>query len=471
MSTIPNIAIESEEFILGSIILEFNEVWLDIEKFIKSPDVFYLEKHGFIFQCVQNLVKNKKPVDLISIINELKNINKLEQVGGAYFVSTLTNRVSSTANCEYHAAILAQKYIKRELYRIAINLGKDSHIEVTDPFELIEKYIKQISDLQQFIGNNVKKVDAIIYQIVDNIKIAIEHGVPSGITSCIENIDKYFSKQNQDVTIIAARPGMGKTAFMLTCAKNTAVLLQKPVVIFSLEMSAIQLTGRLMASEAQFSSTNINNKHLNDAELRHVFGSVNRLIQAPIFIDDTPAISLSYLSSTIKKLIRDFGIQEVYIDYLQLMDGESKGNREQEISFISRGIKKIAKECNIPITALSQLSRKVEDTVSKKPNLSHLRESGAIEQDADNIFFLMCPEYYGLQNEHNGLYDLETFEGKNIPAQNLMILDCAKYRNGGLFQVPLKFYKEFMQIQNYNIHSPNDFVPNALQQNNDFLTP
>lgn len=465
---IPNIAPEAEEFILGSLIVEFNQVWLDIEKFIKTPDVFYQEKHQIIFQCIQTLVKNKIPVDLISIINELKNIKKLDQVGGSYFVSTLTK---TTTNYEYYAAILVQKHIKRELHRVAVNLSKDTNIEINDPFELIEKYIKQLSDLQQFIGNNVKKVDDIIHEIVDNIKIAIEHGVPSGIISCIANIDKYFSKQNQDVTIIAARPGMGKTAFMLTCAKNTAVILKKPVVIFSLEMSAIQLTGRLMASEAEFSSTNINNKHLNDAELRHVYGSVNRLIEAPIYIDDSPAISLSYLSSTIKKLIRDFGIEEAYIDYLQLMDGESKGNREQEISFISRGIKKIAKECNIPITALSQLSREVEKTVSKKPNLSHLRESGAIEQDADNIFFLMCPEYYGLQNEHNGLYEWETFEGKNIPAKNLMILDCAKYRNGGLFQVPLKFYKEFMQIQNYNIHSPTDFIPSNLQQNNDFLTP
>lgn len=441
-------AIEIEDALIGAVLLE-SFVIPSITKYLK-PECFYSPDNRLIFEVCLKLFNENKPVDILTVCQEIKNLNKLESIGGAYKVSSKTNRVASSANSESHAAIIYQKYVLREVIRI----GKKYQILANEPnadsFDVIQEMSKELRDVEFISKNQVRHVGDVALEIIETAKKINESGgVRPGIHTGHRSVDQYFSKQKQDLGIIAARPGMGKTAYMLSLAKNTAMVQGKPVLIFSLEMSTSKLVGRLMASESGVSSKLINENHLDSGQILALGGSLSKLVDAPIYVDDSGGLDVISLRSKIRRFKQLYGISEVYIDYLQLMAGERKGNREQEISFISRNMKLIAKDEDLPITALCQLSRNVESRPDKKPQLSDLRESGAIEQDADWVMFLMRPEYYGMGEDTGGVYQGQTFNGRYLESSGLLILDCAKYREGGLFTSALLFSGEYMQISDY----------------------
>lgn len=460
---------EIEDALIGAILLE-PEILPKVIAMLK-PNCFYNSENGIIYTACINLHAKGKQVDILTTCEELKRIGRLESVGGAYSVSKKTNRVASAANAELHAAIVYEKFVLRELIRISNKTAMLCEEPKADALDVLENVFKELHEVD-FIGkSNVQHVGDAAIKLLDEIKAIGPNGIRPGITTGHKGVDIHYTKQKQDLTIIAARPGQGKTAYMLSLAKHTAINLKKPVGIFSLEMSTVKLVGRLMASESNVSSKNINEKRITTGELISLGGGINRLIDAPIYIDDSPGVDIMSLRSKIRKMKQTYGVEEVYIDYLQLMASKEKGNREQEISHISRNLKMIAKEEDIPITALSQLSRKVEERPDKKPQLSDLRESGAIEQDADTVFFLMRPEYYGFGQDSGGEYHGQTFNGRHLSAAGLMLIDCAKYREGALFLAPLLFNGQFMQVTDHPSIYPHTEITeyNPLEINTKFL--
>jgi replicative DNA helicase len=436
---------ELERDINGAMLLE-KECIMQIMAILK-PECFYVDKYRQIFTAIRNLDAKGADVDLRTVTEELKRTSKLDSVGGAYEVSACTNKVASSAHSETHALLIYQYFLTREMSKLGMKLHNLANEPNADPIELFLMAQRELTAIDYIGKSNVKVVGDVVVDILkqNGPDKAPMQGIPTGFA----NIDKYFTKQKQEFGILAARPGMGKTAFMLAMARNAAVDYGKPVAIFSLEMSTEKLVGRLMASEASVSSSDINRKTLKGTQMVQLENRVTKLYDAPIYIDDTPDLDIVSLRSKIRRLKSMYKIEEVYIDYLQLMAGEKKGNREQEISYITRQLKKTAKQEEIPITALCQLSRKVDERPNKKPILSDLRESGSIEQDADWVMSLFRPEYYGIENEQTKLYEEETFNGKHLPAENLLVVDQLKYREGSLFKAALKCYLEIMHIENY----------------------
>lgn len=440
LGKIPPQALDLEEAVLGALMLEreaVNEV-IDILK----PESFYKENHRKIFAAIHDLFQRSEPIDILTVTAELRKRGELEIVGGAYYISYLTNRVASSANIQFHARIISQKHILRELIRISSETIREAYEESTDVFELLDKAERDLFTVAQ--GNIRKEYD----KMSDVLKEAIEHieaakknvdGV-SGVPSGFHSLDRITSGwQNSDMIIIAARPGMGKTAFVLSMARNVAVDFQIPVAVFSLEMSSIQLVNRLISAETGIRGDKIRRGNLEDHEFAQLHTRIKKLSTAPIYIDDTPSLSVFELRAKARRLKSKHDIRLIIIDYLQLMTaGSDKGNREQEISTISRSIKTIAKELNIPIIALSQLSRAVETRGGdKRPMLSDLRESGAIEQDADIVSFIYRPEYYDIDQDE---------EGNSLLGVGQVII--AKHRNGALDTVSLKFVKDFAKFEN-----------------------
>jgi replicative DNA helicase len=440
LGKIPPQAVDLEEAVLGALMLEreaVNEV-IDILK----PESFYKESHQKIFEAIHDLFQRSEPIDILTVTAELRKKGELEIVGGAYYISFLTNRVASSANIQFHARIISQKHILRELIRISSDTIREAYEESTDVFDLLDKAERDLFTVAQ--GNIRKEYDTmsdVIKQAIENIEAAKKNvdGV-SGVPSGFHALDRITSGwQKSDMIIIAARPGMGKTAFVISMARNIAVDFNLPVAIFSLEMSSIQLVNRLISSETGIKGEKIRKGNLEDHEFTQLHTRIKKLSTAPIFIDDTPSLSVFELRAKARRLKSKHDIQMIIVDYLQLMTaGSDKGNREQEISTISRSIKTIAKELNIPIIALSQLSRAVETRGGdKKPMLSDLRESGAIEQDADIVSFIYRPEYYDLDQDE---------EGNSLLGIGQVII--AKHRNGALDTVSLKFVKDFAKFEN-----------------------
>ena len=393
-------------------------------------------------------------------------------MGGPLYISQLTNRVASTANIETHARIVSQKFIQRELIRVSNEIIKAAYDETTDTFDLLDKAESNIFEVAEGnIRKSSDKMSTLVKSAMEAIELARKNkdgisGTPTGFNA----VDKLTGGwQKSDMIVIAARPGMGKTAFVLSMARNVAVDFKRPVAVFSLEMSGVQLVQRLIASETEINSEKLRKGQLKDYELTQLHHQVVNLSEAPIYIDDTPALSVFELRAKCRRLKSNHGIELIIIDYLQLMTaGEGKGgNREQEISAISRSIKQIAKELDVPVIALSQLSRSVETRGGdKRPMLSDLRESGAIEQDADIVGFIYRPEYYGL-TEFN--------DNERTPSQGLAELIIAKHRNGGLDNIRLRFIAnlaKFADVDGYNFN--NDFnggstEARAIPANNAFL--
>jgi replicative DNA helicase len=460
LGKVPPQALDLEEAVLGAMMLEKSAVNDAID--ILKPESFYKEGNQKIFAAILELFANSEAIDLLTVTNQLKKKGELDLVGGPFYVSQLTSRVGSTAHVEYHARIIAQKFIQRELIRISSDLIKMAYDETTDVFELMNK---AESDLFSVAEGNIKKsydtMQSVLAQAIEEIEKASQNqdgvsGVPSGFTE----LDRLTAGwQKSDMIVLAARPGMGKTAFVLSMARNTAVDFNQGVAVFSLEMASVQLVNRLIASETGISSEKIRKGDLSPAEYEQLHTRIGKLADAPIFIDDTPGLSVFELRAKCRRLKMQHDIKLVIIDYLQLMTaGTGKGgNREQEISTISRSIKEIAKEINVPIIALSQLSRSVETRGGdKKPMLSDLRESGAIEQDADIVSFIYRPEYYGLMEDENGNSTAGTGE-----------IIIAKHRNGSLDSVKLKFIGHLAKFDNLDTFDTNDFG-GGFQPNKDF---
>jgi replicative DNA helicase len=429
---VPPQAVDLEEAVLGAMMLEKNAVNQVID--VLKPESFYKEAHQHIFEAMTQLFANTEPIDLLTVTNQLRKNGKLEISGGAYFITSLTNRVGSAANVEFHARIVSQKYIQRELIRISSETLRDAYEETSDVFELLDQAESNLFGIAESnIRKNYDSMGSLITQAIKQIEVARNQtGGLSGVPSGFSELDRITSGwQKSDLVVIAARPGMGKTAFVLSLARNTSVDFKKPLAIFSLEMSSVQLVNRLISGETELPAERLRKGDLQDHEWAQLNAKIKRLSEPPIFIDDTPALNIFELRAKCRRLKAQHDIQMVIIDYLQLMTagGDGKGNREQEISNISRSLKGIAKELDIPIIALSQLSRAVETRGgNKRPQLSDLRESGAIEQDADMVLFIYRPEYYGITEDEKG--------NSTAGIAELMI---AKHRNGSLSDVPLRF--------------------------------
>ena len=440
---LPPQATDLEEVVLGAMMIDKKGVDEVID--ILSTDVFYKESHQHIFEAIHTLFENSEPVDLLTVSAQLKRDSKLEAAGGEFYLVQLTQKVSSSAHIEFHARIILQKYIQRSLIKISNEIIEDSYDETTDVFDLLDTAESRLYEITQ---GNIKRSSETAQNLVIQAKkrieeIANKEGL-SGIPSGFSKVDKLTSGwQPSDLVIIAARPGMGKTAITLSMARNVAVEHNIPVAFFSLEMSSVQLITRLISSETGLSSEKLRTGNLAKHEWEQLNVKVKGLEKAPLFIDDTPSLSIFDLRAKARRLSSQHGIKLIMIDYLQLMTagGSQKGgNREQEISTISRNLKALAKELNVPVIALSQLSRAVETRGgSKRPLLSDLRESGAIEQDADIVSFIYRPEYYKIE---------EWDDEERTPTAGQAEFIVAKHRNGGLDEIRLKFVGHLGRFEN-----------------------
>jgi len=440
---LPPQALDLEEVVLGAMMIDKKGVDEVID--ILHPDVFYKEAHKHIFEAIFTLFEKSEPVDLLTVSTRLKKEGRLKSVGGEFYLIQLTQKVSSSAHIEFHARIILQKFIQRSLIKISNEIIEDSYNEGTDVFDLLDTAESKLYEITQ---GNIKRSSESAQNLVIQAKkrieeIANKEGL-SGIPSGFSKVDKLTSGwQPSDLIIIAARPGMGKTALTLSMARNMAVEHNVPVAFFSCEMSSVQLITRLISSETGLSSEKLRTGQLEKHEWEQLNVKVKSLESAPLFIDDTPSLSIFDLRAKARRLASQHGIKIIMIDYLQLMTagGSQKGgNREQEISTISRNLKALAKELNIPVIALSQLSRAVETRGgSKRPLLSDLRESGAIEQDADIVSFIYRPEYYKID---------EWDDEERTPTAGQGEFIVAKHRNGGLDEIRLKFVGHLGKFEN-----------------------
>jgi replicative DNA helicase len=430
---IPPQVISFEEAVLGAVLIDNGAINSVID--ILSPESFYKTQHELIFKTIKELFGRSEPVDILTVAHELRQNGELEASGGEHYLIELSNKVSSSAHSEYHARVIVQKHIQREMIRVSSNIIDKSFDETTDVFDLLDEAEQELFEVahSNIVKNYQSAKDLIRLAITRIEEISKKEGL-SGVPSGFTELDRITAGwQPSDLIILAARPGMGKTAFVLSMARNMAVDHKTPVAVFSLEMAAVQLITRLISSETGLNSEKLRKGTLDDAEWQQLLTKVKALEEAPLFIDDTPALSVFDLRAKCRRLKAQHNIGLIVIDYLQLMTvGGSKsqgGNREQEISMISRSLKSIAKELDVPVVALSQLSRAVESRAGdKRPQLSDLRESGAIEQDADIVCFIYRPEYY----------DIETFRDGE-PAEGKAELIIAKHRNGSLADVRLRF--------------------------------
>jgi replicative DNA helicase len=449
LGKLPPQALDLEEAVLGALMLEKNALNAVVE-FLK-PEHFYAEAHKEIYTAIVELFKNSEPVDMRTVVHQLRKTAKLELIdSGAYKIAELTSKVSSAANIEYHARVIIEMAIKRTLIEIASKIHTDAYEDTTDVFELLDKTEQSIFEVSDSnLRKNYDNMKNLMYRAIQELQKLKEHkdgltGVPSGFTA----LDRMTSGwQKSDLVIIAARPGMGKTAFVVSALRNAAVDFKIPVAIFSLEMASIQLVNRMISAEAELEGEKIKRGQLADFEWQQLVHKTNKLSSAPIFIDDTPALSVLELRAKCRRLKAEHNVQLIIVDYLQLMKGEQGGNREQEIASISRALKGIAKELSVPVLALSQLSRGVETRGGdKRPQLSDLRESGSIEQDADIVMFLYRPEYYKIDVDED-----------NMPTQGMGEVIIAKHRNGSTGTVKLKFIGKYTKFADFDSPSESPF--------------
>lgn len=444
LGKLPPQALELEEAVLGALMLEKEAVNQVIE--ILKPESFYKEAHIYIYAAILELFHNSEPVDLLTVTNQLRKQGQLEAAGGPYYITELTSKVQSAANIEHHARIITEMYIKRELIHISGEIQRDAYEDTTDVFNLLDRMESALFGISESnIRKNYEDMSTLFHKAVKELEEKRNHkdgltGVPTGF-SALDRITSGW--QPSDLIILAARPGMGKTAFVLSMLRNAAVDFKQPVAIFSLEMASVQLVNRLISAEAELGSEKLKKGNFANHEWEQLVKRTGKLAKAPIFIDDTPALSILELRAKARRLKQQHDIKMIIIDYLQLMSAEtggSKGNREQEIATISRALKSLAKELNIPVIALSQLSRNVENRGGeKKPQLSDLRESGSIEQDADMVMFIYRPEYYQLTQKADG-----------GSTEGLAEIIIAKHRNGSLDTVPLRFISQYTKFSDWN---------------------
>lgn len=451
---IPPQALDLEEAVLGAVMLEKNAFDTVIE--ILKPECFYSDNHQRIFEAFTGLADKNMPIDILTVVEELKLRGTLEMVGGPYYITRLTNSVVSTANLEAHARIVLQKFVQRELIRISSEIISDAYEDGTDVFDLMDDAEEKIFTItNNFLKTDYKEMSTSITEAVNRIDDLRNRSEDiSGVPSSFQKLDKItFGWQPTDLIILAARPSVGKTAFALNLTRNAALHPTKPtgVGFFSLEMSASQLVQRILSAESEIPMEKIARGRLEDHEYEQLHKKgIARLIEAPIYIDDTAALNIFEFRAKARRLVNKHQVGLIIIDYLQLMSGQSdrNTNREQEISTISRNLKALAKELNIPIIALSQLNRAVESRASSKvPLLSDLRESGAIEQDADLVMFIYRNEMYE---------NYTSPDGENV--RDMTMIKIAKHRNGALDEIKLR---SMLSIQKFTDWNDDGFNPGS----------
>jgi replicative DNA helicase len=442
--------LEMEQAVIGAILIE-QDAYSEISETLK-PESFYDHRHQILFDAIRSLNAQQRPVDILTVREYLDSQNQLEDAGGPIYLMQLSQNVTSSAHILYHAKIIAQKFLARELIKYSSLLQQsafDSTIDVDDLLQEAEGKLFAIS--QQNLKKDYTQINPVIHEAYEELqKAAARRDGLSGLSSGFTKIDKITSGwQNSDLIIIAARPAMGKTAFVLSMAKRIAVDMRKPVAMFSLEMSNVQLVKRLMVNVCEITGDKMKSGQLESYEWGQLDNRIRQLYDAPFYVDDTPSLSVFELRTKARRLVREHGVQLILIDYLQLMNasGMSFGSRQEEVSNISRSLKGLAKELNIPIIALSQLNRGVEQregNEGKRPQLSDLRESGAIEQDADMVCFIHRPEYYKIYQDD---------KGHNLRGMAEFII--AKHRNGAVDTVMLRFKSEYARFQD----ASDDYVP------------
>lgn len=438
--------LDLEEAVLGALMLE-SDAYMNVCDILR-PESFYEPAHQRIYEAVQSLGAANKPIDLLTVTEQLRQSGNLEQAGGIAYVTRLTTRVLSGAHVEFHARIVAQKFLARELISYSSTIGSNAFDETIDVDDLLQEAEAKLFEISQHnVKKDITQIDPVIKQALEQMQLAGSRtsGL-SGLATGYHELDKLTSGwQNSDLIIIAARPAMGKTAFVLSMAKNMAVDYNTPIAIFSLEMSNLQLVNRLISNVCEIEGEKIKSGQLSTAEWEQVLARIKNLFSSPLYIDDSPSLSIFELRTKARRLVRERQVQMIIIDYLQLMNasGMNHGSREQEVSMISRSLKQLAKELNIPIIALSQLNRNLESRSTgnegKRPQLSDLRESGAIEQDADMVCFIHRPEYY-LRSDTDS-------EGRDI--RGLAEFQVAKHRSGAVGDIKLRFRNKYARFENW----------------------
>ncbi len=435
-------ALGFERAVLGALMIDRDAITNVVDTL--RPEMFYREQHQYIYGAIFTLFRKDEPIDLLTVADQLRSEKKLEFVGGSAYLANLTNSVASAANVEYHARVVMERYVLRQLITICGDITKQAYDEPKDVMTVLDKAETELFNvIESNFSRESKELVAVVKKAIDDLVVLQNSddkfkGVPTGIRSLDEKIGGW---QNSDLVIIAARPGMGKTSFVLSVARNAAIDFGKSVALFSLEMSATQLVHRLFSIESGIDSEKIVKGRLDETEWDQLMEKMQVLYTNKLIIDDTPQLSIFDLRAKCRRLKHRYDIDLVIVDYLQLMQGNTddkrSGNREQEISQISRSLKALAKDLNIPVIALSQLSRQVEQRGGdKKPMLSDLRESGSIEQDADQVMFIYRPEYY----------KMDTFPDDNSPALNRASIIIEKNRHGGTCEVKMRFEKRFTKF-------------------------
>lgn len=453
---------QTEEDILGTLLL-YPHMLVTVNAILKV-EYLYQNETKVVYRAILSLFEKKDVIDVLTVCQELKKTNQLDFVGGAFYVSSLTrNGDVNFHSLERNCYFIHELYILRELQVLGNEIINATTTANADCFEIADRIQKRTSDLTNIRSERIKRAGDFFGDLVTNINEVLDGKKPTGLMSGLENLDELTGGwQPGNLIIIAARPGMGKTAMALQLAKYPAIENNKPVAVFSLEMTGLELVGRLASSESNISSTGINQHKINRAELQSMGASCSKLIDAPLFIDDTPGLTISQLRSKAKKMFYEHKIELIIVDYLQKMKPDKKSTKEQEVSEISGGLKDLARELGIPVIALAQLNRAAEDRPDKRPMLRDLRDSGSIEQDADIVGFLFRPEYYQLFEEGY------SYRNEVLDSKNLMIFDAAKGRGLEIRELPLKFYGEFMQIKDYPIYRPIEPLA-PIYTNNEFL--
>lgn len=434
--------LELEEVVLGALMLE-KDAYMNVCD-ILTPESFYDPVNQKIYDAISTLGLNQRPIDMMTVTEQLRKNGTLAEAGGAIHITELTARVYSAADVEYHAKIIAQKAIARRLISFASQIEEAAFDESNDVEELLQMAESSLFDISQHqLKREVTQVDPVLTQTLEQIQAARQNdsGI-SGLQTGYHDLDKVTSGwQNSDLIIIAARPAMGKTAFVLSMAKNMAVDYNIPIAIFTLEMANVQLVKRLVSNVADLEGEKIKSGQLSPEEFDRLNRRLRTVYGAPLYLDETPGLSITELRTKARRLVRERGVKLIMIDYLQLMNasGLKLGSREQEVSTISRSLKSLAKELNIPIIALSQLNRSTETREDKRPVLSDLRESGAIEQDADIVCFIHRPAYYTKSNEDK--------DGNDI--RDLAEFIIAKHRSGAVGDIKMRFVNRFARFENW----------------------
>ena len=435
---VPPQNIEAEQAVIGGMLIE-KEAISKVAEFLKADD-FYREAHRLIFEAMLELFNKNEAVDLVTVTEVLRKNDKLEAVGGIAYITSLANSVPTAANINYHGKIVEEKALLRGLINSATHIasmGYEDTEAVTDIIDKAEKMILEVSERK--MSGDFVPIKSIIFDAFGKIEqLYASKGGITGLATGFKDLDKITSGlQPSDLILVAARPSMGKTAFTLNIASHVAIREKKAVAFFSLEMSKEQLVQRMLCSEATIDSQRLRIGELEERDWKKLISAADRLSSAPIYIDDTPGITVMEMRSKARRLKIEHDLQLIIIDYLQLMQGSSnKGgdNRQQEISEISRSLKALARELNVPVIALSQLSRSVESRQIKKPMLSDLRESGSLEQDADIVSFLYREDYYNPETENKNITDII----------------IAKHRNGPVDTVQLFFHKQFTKFCDFS---------------------